>query len=224
MAHPIKNFKLAAIATDVVILTIKNKELQVLLIEMTKKPYIGNWAVPGGMVHINESVDNSAKRHLLTKTGVKDIYLEQIYTFGAVKRDPYGRVVSVAYFALIPSDNLKIETSEEYSDIQWFPVSKLPKLAYDHSEIIKTAIDRLKSKLEYTNIVCNLMPKEFSLSDLQSSYEIILNKIMDKRNFRKKILSLKLIKKTGRLTSGEANRPAELYSFIQRKPQIVEIL
>lgn len=224
MKHPIKNFKLAALATDIVILTIIDNELQVLLIKMKKSPFVGHWAVPGGMVKVDESVDDSAKRHLLTKAGVRDIYLEQLYTFGGIDRDPYGRVVSVAYFALIPSDGLKIKTSEEYADIKWFSVNKLPKLAYDHKEIIKSSISRLKAKLEYTNIVYSLMSKEFSLSELQKTYEVILNKKLDKRNFRKKLLSLGLVVKTGRLKMGDSNRPAELYKFAQLQPQIIEMI
>lgn len=219
-----KNFKYAVIATDIVIFTISEGELKVLMIKMKKDPFQGMWAVPGGLVHINESVDDSAKRHLKNKTGVDNVYLEQLYTFGGVDRDPLGRVVSVAYFALIPSNGISLKTTEEYEGVDWFSVKNLPKLAYDHYEIVKMATERLKAKLEYSNIVHGLLPKEFTLTELQKTYELILEKELDKRNFRKKLLSLGIIKNTSKKTVGEASRPAELYKFISTKPQIVEII
>ncbi|MFC1622690.1 NUDIX domain-containing protein [Patescibacteria group bacterium] len=217
-------YKFAVIATDVVIFTIKDEKLQVLLIKMKKKPFSEQWACPGGLVKSNEDVDISAKRQLKTKAGVDNIYLEQLYTFGKVRRDPFGRVVSVAYFALIPNANIKLKTTKEYTDVKWFNIDKLPKLAYDHLEIIQTAVERLKAKLTYTNIIYGLLPKDFTLTELQKIYESILNKKLDKRNFRKKILSLKLIKKVNKQKSGEAYRPADLYTFIKRSPQVIEIL
>ena len=219
-----KKYKFVVMATDVVILTVRSNQLQVLLIKMKKHPFADYWAAPGGLVKPTESVDEAAKRHLKDKTGLKNVYLEQLYTFGQVDRDPFGRVVSVGYFALIPSDGLQLKTTEEYADVSWFPVKKLPKLAYDHREIINSAIDRLKSKLQNTNIVYNLMINEFTLSELQKIYEIILDRRLDKRNFRKKIFSLNLVKKTGRKRIGEANRPAEFYIFTRRKPQRVKVI
>jgi len=224
MPQTATKYKFAVIATDVVIFTIKNNKLQVLLIKMKKKPFTNQWACPGGLVKPNESVDSSAKRQLKTKTGVSDVYLEQLYTFGKINRDPFGRVVSVAYFALIPNAKLKLKTTKEYADVKWFQIDKLSKLAYDHTEIVKTAVERLKAKLTYTNIVYGLLSKEFTLTELQQVYEIILKKNIDKRNFRKKILSLRLVKKTNKQKSGEANRPADLYTFIKKSPQIIEIL
>ena len=219
-----QKYKFAVIATDVVIFTIIQSKLHVLLIKMKKKPFQSCWAAPGGLVKPLESVDQAAKRHLFAKSGVKNVYLEQLYTFGKIKRDPFGRVVSVAYFALIPLKGLKLKTTDEYADIKWFPITKLPKLAYDHKEMIKFAIERLRAKLEYTNIVYSLLPKKFTLTDLQNTYETILKRKLDKRNFRKKILSLNLISKTGRKQKGEAYRPAALYKFRKRKMQIVKIL
>lgn len=220
-----KTFNQAAIATDVVMFTVHNQQLKVLLIEMKKKPFIGAWAVPGGMVNPDESVDASAQRHLSNKAGLTDIYLEQLYTFGAVDRDPYGRVVSVAYFSLIPdASRFQIKTTRDYADISWHPADHLPKMAYDHRAIIKLALERLRSKLEYTNVVYSLLPSEFTLAEMQQVYEIILGKKLDKRNFRKKIQSLDLIAKTGQKTAGEAHRPADLYRFIKKTPQIIQIL
>jgi len=219
-----KKYKFAVIATDVVIFTVMDGSLKVLLIKMKKKPYTGQWAIPGGLIKGDESLDAAAERHLLTKTGVRGVYLEQLAAFGEPKRDPFGRVVSVAYFALIPSDKHIIKTTKEYLDVSWFPVMKLPKLAYDHPSIIMVALQRLQAKLEYTNIVYSLLPREFTLSEMQEAYETILRKGLDKRNFRKKVLSLKLVRKTKGMRRGDAYRPAQLYRFIKRKPQIVEIL
>jgi len=219
-----KNFKHAVIATDIVIFTIEDGELKVLMIKMKKEPFKKKWAVPGGLVGVNESVEDSAKKHLKNKTGVDNVYLEQLYTFGEIDRDPLGRVVSVAYFALIPSSKIDLKTSEDYEGIDWFSVKDLPELAYDHSEIVKMAVERLRAKLEYSNIVYGLLPREFTLTDLQNIYELILEKKVDKRNFRKKILSLNIIKNTNKKTSGGVSRPAELYKFISKKPQIVEII
>ncbi len=219
-----QKYEFAVIATDVVIFTVKDGQLQVLLIKMKKAPFTGKWAVPGGLVRGNESVEAAALRQLLSKTGVGDVYLEQLYTFGDVGRDPFGRVVSVAYFALIPNAGMKIFTTDEYEDIAWFPVNKLPVLAYDHDKVIKTAVSRLRSKLEYTNVVYSLLPANFTLSELQEAYEVILGRKLDKRNFRKKILSLGLIKKTGKKRLGGVGQPAELFCFAKRKPQNVEML
>lgn len=220
----IPKYKFAVIATDVVIFTIKDEKLQVLLIKMKKDPFTNQWACPGGLVSPNESVDACAKRQLKTKAGLKNVYLEQLYTFGRVNRDPFGRVVSVAYFALISNSNLKLKTTEEYQDIEWFAIDKLPSLAYDHQEIIKTAMNRLKAKLAYTNIIYGLLSEEFTLSELQKVYEIILNKTLDKRNFRKKALSLGLIERINRQRTRGAHRPADLYRFIRKSPQDIEII
>jgi 8-oxo-dGTP diphosphatase len=217
-----KKYRFAVIATDVAIFTVQDNELRVLLIKMKKAPFTGTWAVPGGLVRPSESVDEGAKRILKEKTGVVNVYLEQLYTFGKVNRDPFGRVVSVAYFALIPSGGVALRTTEEYADVDWFPVSKLPKLAYDHTEVVDCAVNRLKAKLGYTNIVYSLLPSEFTLGELQNIYEIILDRTLDKRNFRKKLFSLKLVAKTGKRQMGEANRPAELYAFVSKKMQKAE--
>ena len=166
----------AAVAVDIAVLTIKDGQLNVLLIKANNSPFPEKWVIPGGLVKPNESIGDAVKRHLLAKTGLKNVYSEQLYTFGKVDRDPRGRVVSVAHFVLIPYGAFEPKTSEAYADIQWFPILKIPKLGYDHNEIAETAFERLKAKLEYTNIVYSLMPKEFTLGDLQKTYEIILGK------------------------------------------------
>ena len=177
-----KRYKFAVIATDVVIFTVQEGRLKVLLIRMKKVPYEGFWACPGGLVKPDESVEAATKRHLFDKTGVRDVYLEQLYTFGEVDRDPFGRVVSVVYFALIPTESLKLKTTSEYADVAWFPVKSLPRLAYDHGKVIEVAVEKLKNKLAASNIVYSLLPSKFTLSDLQKIYELILGRNLDKRN------------------------------------------
>lgn len=213
----------AVIAADVVILTVRDGHLQILLMKMQKAPYLRAWAIPGGRVHIDETVDHAARHHLFLKTGVKDLYLEQLYTFGRVNRDPFDRVVSVAYFALVPPDRIRIDTSLNF-EVRWFPVAQLPVLAYDHREIVTMAVERLRAKLEYMNIVYSLLPREFTLTELQQTYEVILNRNLDKRNFRKKILSVQLVRRMAKSRQGEAHRPAQLYTFLHRTPHVVSVL
>jgi 8-oxo-dGTP diphosphatase len=218
-----KQLKFAVIATDIVLFTLKDKALHVLLIQIDKEPFKGLWAVPGGLVQPSETVDDSAKRNLSKILEMEDVYLEQLYTFGHINRDPSGRVVSVAYFALIPDSNMQLDVSKQNDSVNWFPVTNLPKLAYDHDEMIQCAVERLRAKLTYTNIMYCLLPNEFTLSELQKNYEIILCKKLDKRNFRKKILSLNLVKKTNKKTTGKAHRPASLYEFTKRKPETIPL-
>lgn len=213
----------AVIATDVVIMTVRDGQLQILLMKMQKAPYLKAWAIPGGRVHTDETVDHAARRHLFLKTGVKDLYLEQLYTFGRVNRDPFDRVVSVAYYALVPPDQIHLDTGLPF-EVAWFPVTKLPALAYDHREIVTMAVERLRAKLEYTNIVYSLLPRAFTLTELQRTYEVLLDRRLDKRNFRKKILAVRLVKPTATVRRGDAHRPAKLYAFTRRTPHVVSVL
>lgn len=217
-----KKLRFAVLAVDVVILTVHQDKLQVLLIKVHRPPhFINAWGVPGGLIDPKETAEQAVKRHLWVKAGVKDVYLEQLYTFSRVDRDPRGRVVSVAYFALVPFSKVRIKNP---AAVRWVGVDDLPKLAYDHTEIVGVAVARLKAKLEYTNIAYSLMEDEFALSDLQKAYEAILRRKLDKRNFRKKLFALELLKPTRRHRRGEAHRPAELYRFVERKPRVVEVL
>lgn len=210
------------VAVDTVIFAIIENELNVLLIKIKYGSFVGKWGVPGGIVKIDETLDEAAKRELFEKTGMKNVYLEQLYSFGELKRDPETRIVSVAYFALVDNSKTKLETTKKYEDIKWLPVNKLQKVAYDHNEIINYSLLRLKYKLEYTNVIYSLMPQKFTLGNLQKVYEIILNKKLDKRNFRKKIFSLNLIKEEG-IEAGVPHRPSKLYSFKKRKLMVVEL-
>lgn len=212
------------VTVDVVIFTIKNSELKVLLIKRNKGPFKGCWALPGGFIEMDESLENAAKRELFEETGVRDVYLEQLYTFGDPKRDPRGRVITIAYFALVKAEKVVLKASSDALETKWFPAHNLPELAFDHGRVVQYAMKRLRWKLEYTTVGFQFLPKKFTLTQLQKVYEIVFNKKFDKRNFRKKILSLNLIKPTGKRTMGVAHRPAELYSFKMRIGEIVEIL
>lgn len=202
-----------AVTVDVLIFTIQDNRLKIILVKRGIKPFKGMWAIPGGFVKEEEGLDDAAFREMAEETGVKDVYLEQLYSFGDPKRDPRGRVITVAYFALIPSDPIKLKATADVTEAEWFPVNKLPKLAFDHKKIIDYAIERLKNKIEYSNIAHGLLPNRFRLSELQKVYEIILGHKLDKRNFRKKMLSLGLLKETGERELEGAHRPAMLYQF-----------
>ncbi|MEA2098416.1 MAG: NUDIX domain-containing protein [Patescibacteria group bacterium] len=218
-----KKYKYSAAAVDLVVFAIIDGELNALLTKMKYKPFEGKLALPGGRIRVYESVDDCAKREIKEKIGIENIYMEQLYSFGDVKRDPSVRIISISYLALIGNvNNIKLKTTEKYEKIYWMPINKISKLAYDHSEILKYALSRLKSKLIYTNIVCNLLPQKFSLSEMQRVHEIILNRKLDKRNFRKKVFALDLIKEAGR-EEGVSHRPSKLYSFKTKKLMIIEM-
>ncbi len=211
------------VAVDAVLFSISVGALQALLVKIKKGPYAGRWAFPGGLVQVGESLDDAARRELYEKTGVQDLYLEQLYTFGDARRDPTAHTVAVAYFALVPDPGRTLRSGEKYADIGWFPVRKLPQLAYDHNAIAAYALQRLQAKLGYTNIVYSLLPREFTLAEIQEIYEVILDRRLDRRNFRRKILALGLLKPLQKTRRG-AHRPATLYSFTRRSPTNVEVL
>lgn len=212
------------VATDAVILTVRRGELMVLLIQMKKEPYVGKWAVPGGILEQNETSEKAARRILKTQTGVTEAHLEQLATFDDPKRDRLGRVISIAYVALVPSENVLLKTSEKYQDVRWWPVGKLPPLSYDHKDMTRVAVERLRAKLEYTNVVWSLLPPTFTLTELQEIYEIILDRTLDKRNFRRRLLDLGIVAPTGAKRTGGAHRPAELYTFTRHGTEYIDIL
>ena len=223
--YDVSKFERPSVTVDIVIFTVHENDLKVLLVKRKVWPFEGYWALPGGFVKMNESLDDAAKRELVEETAVKDVYLEQLYTFGEPKRDPRTRVITVSYFALINMGDAKnLKASTDVSDVKWFSVYGLPKLAFDHKDIISYSLKRLRWKLEYTTIGFKLLPGEFTLTQLQGIYEIIFNKKFDKRNFRKKIISLGLIEATKEITQNVSHRPAKLYSFKKKVGDIVEIL
>jgi len=200
-----------AVTTDIVVFTVQENALKVLLIQRKYDPFKDRWALPGGFVNIDEDLEAGAARELEEETGLKEIYLEQLCTFGAPDRDPRERVISVAYFALVPSDKLVLNAGSDASDAAWFDIGALKRLAFDHKEIIKTARVRLTAKLEYSTIGLMFMPNEFTLSEVQTLYEIIGGQMRDKRNFRKWLLSLDAIEETGQKQAQGAHRPAMIY-------------
>ena len=211
-----------AVTTDIVIFTIRDKQLKLLLIMRGGEPYKGNWALPGGFVQLEEDLESGARRELAEETGITGVYLEQLYTFGAVDRDPRERVITVAYYALIPSDKIVLQAATDAEAVGWFSMDELPELAFDHQKIVDMAHQRLVAKLDYSTIAFQFMPEEFSLSELQAVYEIILREEMDRRNFRKWVLALEQIEETGEERREGAHRPAKLYRVIH--PDKVEII
>lgn len=208
-----------SVTADTVIFTITDSELKVLLVQRSHAPFANSWALPGGFLRRDETTEQTALRVLKDKAGVSSVYLEQLYSFDQPGRDPRGRVLTVAYFALVDFGKIKFGRHQE--PIDFFSVKKIPKLAFDHSRIVAYALQRLRNKVEYTNAIANLLPKQFTLSQLQEAYEIILDRQLDKRNFRKKFLTLGLLKPVNAKFSGGRHRPAQLYSFSSR--EVVEL-
>lgn len=203
------------VSTDVVVFTIRDDTLEVLL--RRREPETGNgtlWAVPGGYVADGEPLDDSAQRVLVKQTGLTDVYLEQLYTFGRPERHPGSRVISVAYFALVSDDQLAGFQSARHGT--WWNASRLPGLYLDHERIVRTARERLAAKLEYSTIAFQLMPEYFTLSELQSVYETIYDSPVDKRNFRKRVLALEHVEATDRKRRNGSHRPARLYRYTAR--------
>lgn len=208
-----------ALTVDCVLFGFGEGELKVLLIQRALQPFKGLWALPGGFVQLDETLDEAARRELEEETGLKNVYLEQLYTFGAVDRDPRERVVSVAYYALVKSADHVATGASDASDARWFSITDLPRLAFDHREILKTALERLRSKVRYEPIGFELLPPKFTLPQLQHLYEAVLQTELDKRNFRKKILSMGLLVALDEQVRTGAHRPAQLFRFDARKYQ-----
>ncbi len=207
------DIRFAALAVDVVCFCVTEGKLEVLLGEVTSNnTFKGQLAHIGGLIHVDETAEESVDRLLLDKAGIQDMYKEQLYTFSEIDRDPRGRVVAVAYLGFINS-KAEQNINKAKTLTMWKSAYETGKLAYDHNKITDVAIERLRSKIIYTDIAKHLMLKEFTLSDLQKTYEAILGEGMDKRNFRKRILSLNLLKDTKRTIKKGVMRPAALYSF-----------
>jgi 8-oxo-dGTP diphosphatase len=202
-----------SVTVDVVIFTLLERELNVLLVQRKRWPYEGYWAIPGGFINMDESLDSAARRELEEETGVRDVYLEQLYTFGNPRRDPRTRVISLAYFSLVSSDTQSIPSSDESTEVRWFPIRRLPgQLAFDHEAILASAMDRLRSKLEYTTLAFQLLPEVFSILELKHIYEQILGEKLDKGNFYRKIKDANVLEDTGMRREGRG-RPTALYRF-----------
>jgi ADP-ribose pyrophosphatase YjhB (NUDIX family) len=206
------------VAVIVVILTVVDEELRVLLIQRGGEPFLGWWALPGGLLRTDEALSHAAARKLGDETGVADVYLEQLYTFDGLEEGSDS--VAVAYFALVDSNQVRLRDESSWQPA-WHAVAELPQLAFDNQRVVDYAVQRLQNKLEYTNVAYSLMPQSFTLTDLQAVYESIFGHAFDKRNFRRRMLSLGIIRPTGLTVARGAHRPAELFEFTSRQPMVL---
>jgi 8-oxo-dGTP diphosphatase len=209
----------AALAVDCVVFGFDEADLKVLLIQRAIEPFQGRWALPGGFLRLAETLDQAARRELREETGLSHVFLEQLYSFGAVDRDPRERVVTVAYYALVKLSEHQAKAATDAANAAWFPVSKAPALAFDHQQILAMALARLKAKVRYQPIGFELLPAKFSLSQLQHLYQAVLGTGLDKRNFRKKVLGFGLLVPLKETQMTGRHRPARLFRFDARKYQ-----
>jgi 8-oxo-dGTP diphosphatase len=207
---------------DCVVFGMDEGDLKVLLIKRGLEPFQGKWALPGGFVRMEESLDEAARRELEEESGIRPSHLEQLYTFGEPGRDPRGRVVTVAYFALVKLSDHRVHAATDAKEAAWFSVWDTPKLAFDHAEVLGTALQRLKGKVRYQPIGFELLPPKFTLTQLQRLYEVILERELDKRNFRKKILAMDLLEELDEVEQDVSHRAARLYRFDHKKYKQLE--
>lgn len=208
-----------ALTVDAIVFGLDDEDLKVLLIRRALEPFQGKWALPGGFVRIEESLEDAVRRELQEETGIAQLFLEQLYTFGAVDRDPRERVVTVAYYALVKLSDHRIKAATDARDAAWFAVSEARGLAFDHDRILAAALERLKGKVRYQPIGFELLPPQFTLSQLQRLYETVLEKPLDKRNFRKKILGMDFLVALEEVQKDVSHRAARLYHFDRKKYQ-----
>jgi 8-oxo-dGTP diphosphatase len=207
----------AALTVDCVVFGLDEQELKVMLIQRGLPPFEGKWALPGGFVRVDETLDEAARRELEEETGLQKVFLEQLHTFSQVDRDPRERVVSVAYYALVNLRDHQVHAATDASDAGWFGVHDVPSLAFDHAKILGLSLERLRGKLRYQPVGFELLPKKFTLSELQHLYELVLERTLDKRNFRKRVLAMDLLEETDEVQQDVAHRAARLYRFDERK-------
>lgn len=206
-----------ALTVDCVVFGLDEANLKVLLIQRGLEPFRRKWALPGGFVHVDEDLDQAAMRELREETGLDRVFLEQLRAFGAPERDPRERVVTVAYYALVKLLDHRVQAATDARDAGWFAIDELPPLAFDHSEIVAAALARLRDKVRYQPIGFELLPPKFTLSQLQHLYEVVLERPLDKRNFRKKVLSFELLEQLDEVEQDVAHRAARLYRFDERR-------
>lgn len=215
-------FPRPALSVDCVVFGIDEGDLKLMLIKRKLAPFKNKWALPGGFVRMDETTDHAARRELEEESGLKNIYLEQLYTFSKIDRDPRQRVVSICHYALVRLKNYEVHASTDASDAAWFSIDDLPSLAFDHQHMVDLALDRLKGKLRYKPIGFELLPELFTLSQLQHVYEVILGKNFDKRNFRRRVLKTGLIVESGEVQKDVAHRAAQLFKFDKERYKTLE--
>ncbi len=212
MSHTYK-YPRPAITADCVVFALDEEDLKVLLIQRGQEPFKGQWALPGGFAEVGESLENTARRELEEETGLKNVFLEQLYTFSTPGRDPREHVITVAYYALVNLADHEVHASTDASNAAWFCIDDIPTLAFDHDEILTAAHERLRGKISYQPIGFELLPEKFPLRMLQGVYEKILDRDLDKRNFRKKILSMGILQELEEIETDVGHRAARLYRF-----------
>lgn len=212
-------FERPGLTVDCVIfgLDLEEETLRVMLVQRDVEPFEGEWAIPGGFVRRGETLMAAASRELEEETGIADVFLEQLYTFGDPDRDPRGWIVSVAYYALVSPDKHHIHATADARQAKWFPVTSAPRLAFDHQEIFDAALERVRGKLTYAPLGFELLPQKFTIKQLQKVYEIVLGRTLDNRNFRKKIFAMDVLRELGEMQKGVPHRAARLYKFDERK-------
>lgn len=223
-----EHIRFAVLAADVACFTVRDDgKLCVRLITVKRPPHFHCIpGLPGGLLDPKETAEEAATRHLVTKGNIRaaSVYMEQLYTMSRVDRDPRGRVVSVAYLALVPWERLSAQEQAGDKEVRWEEVRKATRLAYDHDEILSIAVRRLRARARYTTILSRIMPSEFSLTDLEEAFERVIGMSIDKRNFRRKILSLGVLVKSGNVRSGGQHRPAQLWKFKTRSVEEIEVV
>ncbi|BAU15864.1 NUDIX hydrolase (plasmid) [Leptolyngbya sp. NIES-3755] len=217
------NYPRPAITVDCVIFGLDDSDLKVMLIQRGLEPYQGEWALPGGFIQMEESIEAAARRELQEETGIQAVFLEQLYTFGEIDRDPRDRVITIAYYALVNRIEHPTQAATDASQAVWWSVTDLPPLAFDHDKILQLALKRLKGKVRYEPIGFELLPQKFTLSQLQKLYETILGAELDKRNFRRKILKLDILTELDEMQNDVPHRAARLYQFDEQKYQAQKI-
>lgn len=205
-----------ALTVDAVVFGLDEGDLKVLLIQRGLEPYLGAWALPGGFVGVGESLDDAVRRELAEETGLENVFLEQLYTFGEPERDPREHVVSVAWYALVNLSDHRVRAASDAGDAAWFCIDDIPPLAFDHQRVLTIAYERMRGKIRYQPIGFELLPEKFPLRMLQGVYEKILDRPLDKRNFRKKILGMDILEELAEIETDVSHRAARLYRFDEK--------